>query len=300
MLDRALIVDDSLPLHSLVRSHMQGEGLEFHSAYGGAAALSLAAELRPNLVLLDIDMPDMDGFEVCRRLKANAETTTSTVIFLTADFDTGDKIKGLELGAADYVTKPFKPEELCARVRASLRARKLMDQKAMINGVTGLWNQRYLEDHVAAQLALSQESGQPVACVAVDIDCLRQINQKHGVSFGDEILRTIGNIFLSECRAEDAVCHRRGGEFTLIVSGLNRSGAGRLADRLCAQIQKQLLRHGGKDVGVTCSFGVADNLVSGDSSLIERAEAALIRAKQNGGRCVSIARPSRREIRIDA
>ena len=295
-----LIVDDSPPLHELLKAHLSSNEVILESAFNGPSALVIAASVQPDLILLDIDMPDMDGFEVCRRLKANAETTTSTVIFLTADFDTGDKIKGLELGAADYVTKPFKPEELCARVRASLRARKLMDQKAMINGVTGLWNQRYLEDHVAAQLALSQESGQPVACVAVDIDCLRQINQKHGVSFGDEILRTIGNIFLSECRAEDAVCHRRGGEFTLIVSGLNRSGAGRLADRLCAQIQKQLLRHGGKDVGVTCSFGVADNLVSGDSSLIERAEAALIRAKQNGGRCVSIARPSRREIRIDA
>src|SRR5258708_5156787 len=108
MLDRALIVDDSLPLHTLIRAQMQGEGLDFHSPYGGEPALSLAEEFHPSLTLLDVDMPDMDGFEVCRRLKANSETTPIPVIFLTADFAAADKIKGFELGASDYVTKPFK------------------------------------------------------------------------------------------------------------------------------------------------------------------------------------------------
>lgn len=300
MLQRALIVDDSMPLHKLIKTHMDGEGLEFHSAYGGEAALTMAAAIHPSLILLDVDMPDMDGFEVCRRLKSNSETTTIPVIFLTADFDTHDKIKGLDLGAVDYVTKPFKPEELCARVRTSLRTKQLLEQKAMIDGLTGLWNQKYLEDHVAAQLSLSHRSGRPLACISLDVDGLRQINQKHGIPFGDEILRTLGNILLGQCRAEDAVCHCDGGKFAILVSGMSRSGAGRLADRLCAQIQRQLLAHGGKEVDVTCSFGVADNLVTGDLTLIERAELALVRAKQNGGSCVSIARPPRKETKTDA
>src|SRR5437773_396483 len=101
MLHRALIVDDSLPLHQLMKTHLDGEGLEFHSAYDGEAALTKAVDLRPSLILLDIDMPDMDGFEVCRRLKANTQTNSIPVIFLTADFNTNDKVKGLDLGAVD-------------------------------------------------------------------------------------------------------------------------------------------------------------------------------------------------------
>ena len=300
MQQRALIVDDSLPLHSLIKTHLDGEGLEFHSAYGGESAISMAATLHPSLLLLDVDMPDMDGFEVCRRLKANVETTTIPVIFLTADFNTSDKVKGLDLGAVDYVTKPFKPDELSARVRSSLRNQQLLEQKAMVDGLTGLWNRKYLEDHVAAQMSMAHRTGRPLACIAIDVDGLRQVNQRHGVPFGDEILRSLGNILLSQCRAEDAVSHFDGGKFAVLVSGMSRSGAGRLADRLCAQIQRQLLSHGGKEIGVTCSFGVADTIVAGESSLLERAEMALIRAKQNGGSCVSIARPLRKEMHAAA
>ena len=117
MAQRALIIDDSLPLQKLIRGQLHGEGLDLHSAHDGIAGLAMAVELRPSVILLDVDMPDMDGFEVCRRLKGNALTSTIPVIFLTADFDMGDKGKGLELGAVDYITKPFKPEELRARVR---------------------------------------------------------------------------------------------------------------------------------------------------------------------------------------
>jgi diguanylate cyclase (GGDEF)-like protein len=300
MLQRTMIVDDSIPLHKLIKTHLDGAGLEFYSAYDGPSALSLAAELRPRLILLDVDMPGMDGFEVCRRLKANVDTTTIPIIFLTADFHANDKVMGLDLGAVDYVTKPFKPEELCARVRASLRARQLLEQKAMIDGLTGLWNHKYLEDHTAAQLSLASRSGWPLSCIALDVDGLRQINRKHGIPFGDEILRSIGNILLKQCRAEDAVCRGEGGKFTVVVSAMSRAGAGHLAERLCSQVQTELRSHAGKEVRVTCSFGVADSLVASDAALLTRAEAALVRAKQNGGNCVSIARPPRKTQAVAA
>jgi diguanylate cyclase (GGDEF)-like protein len=296
MLQRTLIVDDSIPLHKLIKTHLDEVGLEFYSAYDGPSALAMAAQIRPRIILLDVDMPGMDGFEVCRRLKADVDTTTIPIIFLTADFHANDKVMGLDLGAVDYVTKPFKPQELSARVRSSLRARQLLEQKAMIDGLTGLWNHKYLEDHTAAQLALSSRSGWPLSCITLDVDCLRQINRKFGIPFGDEILRNISAILLQQCRAEDAVCRCDGGKFSIVIANMSRAGARFLAERLCAEIQTKLRTHAGKDVCVKCSFGVADSLVAGDASLLSRADAALVRAKQNGGNCVSIARPPRKTL----
>lgn len=293
MLQRTLVVDDSVVFHKLIKTHLDSEKLEFHSAFDGVSGLTMAADIHPSLILLDVDMPDMDGFEVCRRLKANAATTTIPIIFLTADYDTKDKIKGLDLGAVDYVTKPFKPEELCARVRASLRTKQLLEQKAAIDGKTGLWNRKYLDDHLAAQMAMANRSGAPISCIALDVDGLREINRKHGMTFGDEVLRWLGGILLSQCRAVDAVCQCNGGKFAIIVPGMDRAHAGRLAERLCAEVQAHLLSRAGQSVGVTCSFGVADTFVAGDAALVERAETMLIRAKQNGGGCVCVARPPR-------
>jgi diguanylate cyclase (GGDEF)-like protein len=300
MQHRVLIVDDSVPLHDLIKAQMD-EDFEYHSAFCGADAIEMAAELRPNLILLDVDMADMDGFEVCRHLKACVQTTNIPVIFLTADFVTCDKVKGLDLGGADYITKPFKLEELEARVRNALRAKEVLDQKAMVDGVTGLWNQKYLETHVAAQLASALRESRPVSYIALDVDGLRLINRKFGVAFGDEMLRNIGTTLLSQCRSEDAVCRCQGGKFGIVVSGMNRSGAAQLAERLCAQIANQTYTHGAKEVRVTCSFGVADSLVSGAIPVVERADLALLRAKQNGGNSVSVARPHRhRQIRAAA
>ena len=110
-----LIVDDSPYLHKLIRTYLEGESLEIHSVYEGAEAISAVAEIRPNLILLDVDMPIIDRFEVCRRLKANPATEVFPIIFLTAEVSPGTQIKGLDLGAIDYMTKRFKPDELRSR-----------------------------------------------------------------------------------------------------------------------------------------------------------------------------------------
>jgi diguanylate cyclase (GGDEF)-like protein len=296
MLQRALIVDDSIPLHRLIKTLMEDEGLEFHSAYDGPAALSMAAALRPALILLDVDMPDMDGFEVCRRLKASPDTATIPVIFLTADFHTDNKAMGLDIGATDYVTKPFKAEELSARIRASLRAKELLQERSMVDGLTGLWNQKYFQEQATTQTALAHRAGATVSCIALDVDGLRLINSKHGNAIGDEILRSIAGIIQKQCRTEDAVCRCDGGKFAILLSMMSRAGAASLADRLCQQIRDQLAVVRDRPVGVTCSLGVADTQVAGGETLLERATHALDRAKQNGGNCVSIARPPRKTL----
>lgn len=127
MFPKVLIVDDSESIHALVSLHLQAEQTEVYSAYDGRSALELIAALRPDLVLLDVDMPEMSGFEVCRRLRENPLTMNLPIIFLTAATSTGEKVCGLDLGACDYVTKPFEPAELVARVSATLRVKSRID-----------------------------------------------------------------------------------------------------------------------------------------------------------------------------
>jgi DNA-binding response OmpR family regulator len=122
-----LIVDDSPPLHELVKVHLDAEALIIHSAFDGASGLKMAASLNPDLILLDVDMPTMSGFEVCRALKGDAATAAIPVVFLSAGTSSAAKVCGLELQAVDYITKPFDPDELCARVRAALRTKRLLD-----------------------------------------------------------------------------------------------------------------------------------------------------------------------------
>src|SRR5580704_10717765 len=124
------IVDDSPDVHELVQVWLAGEGLEFRSCFNGQEAVSGAAALNPDLILLDVDLPGIDGFEICHRLKVNPLTKDIPVIFLTGASATEEKLRGLELGAADYLFKPFDPAELRARVRTSIQTKRLMDELA--------------------------------------------------------------------------------------------------------------------------------------------------------------------------
>jgi DNA-binding response OmpR family regulator len=122
-----LIVDDSPPLHELLKAHLSSNEVILESAFNGPSALVIAASVQPDLILLDIDMPDMDGFEVCRLLKEDPDTESIPIIFLTARAAPADKVLGLNLQAMDYIVKPFNGEELCARVRSALRTKRLLD-----------------------------------------------------------------------------------------------------------------------------------------------------------------------------
>ena len=136
MVQKVLIIDDSKTVHSVVKSKLSDEPIEFHSGFTGRAGLELAAALQPDLILLDVELPDLNGFEVCRLLKADPKTMIIPVIFLTGASTTEEKIKGLRLGAVDYVTKPFDVAELLARVGASLRTKFLIDLLAAQHAAT--------------------------------------------------------------------------------------------------------------------------------------------------------------------
>ncbi len=285
LVDKILVIDDSPEIHTLVKVRLGSENVIVQSAADAAAGLAAARDWQPDLILLDVDMPERNGFAVFAELKGDALTMEIPVIFLTGSGSQEDKIRGLDLGASDYVTKPFDPAELRARVRAALRTRHLvglLSKKAMIDGLTGLWNRTYLDAHLTRAYATARRSGQALSCVMADVDRFKQLNDTCGHGFGDDVLRTIAGIFTSCCRPEDVVCRYGGEEFTVLMPGAAIQAAAALAERLRLAIEAEEFLHHGKPVAITCSFGVSQLHGQVPPTLVELADEALYRAKHAG------------------
>jgi two-component system cell cycle response regulator len=282
--EKVLVIDNAPMVHTLVRARLGSEELDIRSALSGHDGLALATTFQPDVILLDVHMPDPDGFEVCRRLKADPATANIPVIFLTAEATPAQKAYGLNLGAVDYVTKPFDGTELKARVRASLRTKFMLDllaKRAMIDGLTGLWNRAYFDQRLASELALSKRHGQPLSCLMLDADYFKSINDTYGHPAGDAVLRRIAGLLAERARAEDVACRYGGEEFGMIMPNTTAANAGTFARRLLAGIESLMPMLGGAPVRVTCSIGVAD--VNGVADqLLDAADAALYRAKRGG------------------
>src|SRR5450432_6456 len=197
MHQQILLIDDSKPIHPLVTSLLADEPVTISSAYDGQSGIVLAASLRPDLILLDVDMPGMDGFETCRRLKADPATATLPIIFITVHGTTTELVRGLNLGANDYVAKPFKLSELLSRVRAALRTShliRLLEEKALIDSLTGLGNRAMFDERFAAEVSLRIRFLTPLSCIVLDVDHFKGINDKHGHPFGDQVLKKIAEV----------------------------------------------------------------------------------------------------------
>lgn len=284
-----LVVDDSPYMHKMIRAYLEPDPYILHSAMDGESALKQVAEIKPCLILMDIDMPEMDGLEVCRRLKTSPVAMNTPIIFLTADCSLNDKVKALDMGAVDYITKPFKPDELRARVRSALRAKQRIEQVQMVDAPSGLWNQAYLNMQMPAYLSLSRRSDQPLSCIVAELDNFAELRKKHPSDFEDNIVKSAANVFLSETRTEDLICHCGDGKFVALIPSTLRTGAAKLADRIRCEIEQQLFYFDKGPVNVTCSFGVSDNSTSGNLSLLDAAEEALARAQETTGNMVNVA-----------
>jgi two-component system cell cycle response regulator len=282
---KILIVDDSESIRLLLQARLSTEPVEIACADSGVAGLRLAGEILPDLILLDLELPDIDGLEVCRRLKANPRTQSIPIVFISGTTDTARKIEGLEAGAADYITKPFDAAELRARIRVSLRTKYLLDllaRKAMIDGLTGLWNRTYLETRLTAETSLARRNAQPLACIMIDLDHFKQINDRYGHLFGDDVLRGVAQTMGEACRSEDLVCRYGGEEFVVLAPNTTAPAAVELAERIRTAVAACSWTHHKELVQVTCSLGVADLQQTSVNGILEFADAALYQAKQLG------------------
>jgi len=294
-LQKVLIIDAAQSDHASLAVCLKDEPVTIYSACDGEAGIASANAIGPDLILLDVDLPGVDGFEVCRRLKGGAKTREIPIILLTAATSSEEKLRGLELGALDYISKPIDHAEVLARVWAALRASfflHLLSKKAMIDGVTGLWNRQYFEQRMTAEISLSRRSGRPISCLIVEVDGFEKISERFGLPGTDEILRAVGQFLVNNCRIEDVNCRFGGEQFGIVAPNTPNEGAIDLANRLCATLAHAELACRGQKIRVSCSFGLADLESAGNKSMIELAEQALDRAKQGGGNRVEIHRGS--------
>jgi diguanylate cyclase (GGDEF)-like protein len=295
MTQRVLIIDDSQDIHDLVRVGLHGEPVDLHSAFNGPTGIALARAISPDLILLDVDMPKPDGFEVCRSLKSDPVLSAIPIVFLSGASSTAEKVRGLDLGATDYITKPFDSAELRARVSVALRTKYLVDllaQQAMIDSLTGLFNRAHFEQRLEAEVSLARRAGTNLSCLMIDVDHFKNVNDQFGHSAGDLVLRSLAQVLKDSCRTED-IAHRLGGEeFVALLPNTAAANATILAERLRQALANMRVTFRGTVIQTTCSIGVADLTTSGEDGILHAADQALYRAKNNGRNQVQVAKIS--------
>lgn len=293
--DRVLVIDDSYAIHELVKLRLRQEGLSVFSEYEGEPGIERAVAEQPDLILLDIGLPQVDGFEVCRRLKDNPKTSNIPIIFLTGTADTASKVKGLDLGAVDYVTKPFDEVELRARVRAALRTKRLQDileYQSYIDGLTGLWNRAYLDQRLDAELDVSRRYDRSLSLLLGDIDHFKRLNDTYGHLFGDVALQGVGVCLREYSRRADIVTRYGGEEFAILLPDTQLEAAIVTAERLRAAIEAYSFEAHDERISVTMSFGLVCTRDLSSAPAPERmigcADEALYAAKDSGRNCVFV------------
>jgi diguanylate cyclase (GGDEF)-like protein len=285
-----LIVDDA-PTNIEILSEVLDSEYEVLFAVSGEDALNIAFEETPDLILLDIIMPQMDGYEVCSRLKADPRTRAIPVIFVTAMDQEEDETKGLALGAIDYLTKPIRPPIVRARVRNHLelkRYRDVLERMTTTDGLTGISNRRRFDESLECEWSRARRSQKPLSLIMLDIDFFKAFNDHYGHLAGDDCLRQVARgLANSVRRPADLVARYGGEEFVCLLPETDASGAAWMANQLLETMKELNLPHAHSQVAdhVTLSMGVVTliPLVGQSSSdLVRSADELLYEAKQNG------------------
>jgi len=291
-----LIVDDVVKNLQVLGNILGKEKYRVAAANNGEKAIIVADSSSPDLILLDIMMPGINGYETCRRLKENPKTKEIPVIFLTAKNELDDIVKGFEIGAVDYVTKPFNSVELLARVkthlelkisRDMLRAKKeLLEKLVITDGMTGLYNHRYIIDSLAARITEAKRYKQPLSAAMLDIDYFKKVNDNHGHFFGDFVLVKIASIIEETIRKTDIAGRYGGEEYLIIFTNTDKKSAFATLERIRKTIEAQ--KWGKEGFVVTISGGVCELEDQDYSKLIMKADELLYKAKENGRNRIEI------------
>jgi two-component system, cell cycle response regulator len=283
-----LVAEDDDDIRALIVHRLKAGGCDVVAAADGLRALALAASHQPDLLLLDVSMPGMDGFAVCREIQRQGPLAPP-VIFLTAHGNTFSRVTGLEAGAVDYVAKPFEAAELLARVRAALRTnavRSRLAAEAATDPLTGLLNRRQLELRLAETVALAHRHGRPVSALMIDLDHFKRVNDSYGHASGDQVLRDVSARIRDACRISDVVARYGGEEFVVVLPETDAAGAISAGEKIRWVVSARpiLLETGGR-LRITTSIGAAQlrDLTGTPEQLLAAADSALYDAK-NGGR----------------
>jgi len=293
MRGRVLVVDDDPIIRGLVVGQLANDGHDVLEASDGRAALDQLRIEPLDVVLLDIEMPDLDGFAVLRALADDERFGEIPIIVLTARDAADDAVRALELGATDFLRKPVQAAELAARVRTSLRiARVQQDLRACraelqevtrADQLTGLANRRHIDENLSMAMSAARRHNHPMSCLVVDIDHFRRLNDTEGHAAGDEVLRVAASRLSHVLRGEDMAGRWGGEEFLVVAPNTDLDGAWRLGERIREAIGgTPIPLSAGRDVLVTVSIGCATGRGDDIDRQLRLAEQALAQAKEAG------------------
>ncbi|MEW6348599.1 MAG: PleD family two-component system response regulator [Thermodesulfobacteriota bacterium] len=295
---RILIVDDSPNEIAILNEVLKGDYEVMFATNGEDALRIVNSEVSPDLILLDIVMPGMDGYEICERIKSLDLGRTIPVIFVTVKSDEDFETRGFELGAVDYVTKPFSLPVVKARVKTHLelkRQRDVLEDLSSVDGLTGVANRRRFDHVLNLEWRRALRNGSLVSLVMVDIDFFKPYNDRYGHMAGDDCLKRVAiELQGALSRAEDFLARYGGEEFAVILPGTDCHGASVVAERLRARVAEVNIRHEHSQAAdrVTVSVGTATGSPSctdTPSELLEAADKMLYEAKVTGrNRCRSV------------
>ena len=283
-----LVADDDRSIRELLRTLLSEEGYQTLTATNGLAAVELARECRPDIAVLDVMMPVMDGLSACRAIKSERATSDIPVILLTALAQTPSKVEGLDCGATDYITKPFDARELLARLRTILGEKRRLDTlaaEAVSDPLTALANRRGLDRHLNQMIAHSERTGEPLSVAMFDADRFKSINDRFGHDAGDAVLATVAERAREALRSQDVVGRYGGEEFLAILPAAGREAALAAAERLRAHIAAAPVTTIYGPIGITVTVGVATAVPGADiapAELVAAADRALFAAKRAG------------------
>ncbi|MCX7709382.1 MAG: diguanylate cyclase [Clostridia bacterium] len=288
MSSKILIVDDNSLITKSVTRILENEGYTVCSTGKGKGVLELTYELKPDLILLDIILPDIDGFEVCRQLKSESTVEDIPIIMITSKTDGNDLKKALELGAFDYIKKPIDKVEVAARVQSALRFKQYHDnlkEMATKDALTGTYNHALLVELLEKELEKKKRKGGSVAFCMLDIDFFKKINDTFGHLTGDAVLKELARILTGMLRNSDIVGRYGGEEFGIVLPDIDAESTARLCERIRNSIKEHIFKTRESEIKITVSMGVSflpAGAAVGCAEMIKKADDALYRAKQNG------------------
>jgi diguanylate cyclase (GGDEF)-like protein len=285
-----LIIDDDVTLIRIL-SHILKDFGQILFAVNGDHGLQIAREHKPDLILLDVGMLPMDGYEVCRRLKNDDATSKSAIIFVTANTGMETEVACLNAGAVDFITKPLNPPVVQARVRTHLRLIQdsaALESQAQRDGLTGLYNRRYFDKAIAAEYSRLQRHQLPLGIAVIDIDYFKKYNDSYGHLAGDIALRAVAHAIEAATKRPGEFVARYGGEeFVVVLPQIDGHTLKQYGQMICEEIRALKIPHSTSEIcqSISISAGLAHGIPTIDSSpqaLVDQADQALYRAKSLG------------------
>lgn len=293
--DTILVVDDK-PINIQVMFQILGSDYNILMATSGEQAIKVCKDSLPDLILLDVMMPEQDGLETCRQLKADKALTDIPVIFVTGLQHQTDEDSCWEAGGVDFIQKPFNANTLRNRVKVHLTLKRqadLLRSMAYLDGLTGIYNRRYFDSKLQNQLAQHRRKQSPLAILLIDIDHFKQFNDSLGHLAGDDALRQVAKALKLSCsRPGDFVARYGGEEFVVLLADTDANGAVKVAEKMLHNVLALAIAHPKSTAGklsISIGIAIADKDDAYSIEVIERADQQLYLSKQRSRSTYSVA-----------